>query len=203
MSLIDVHCLVHKESPFFPSLVKQMKEEDVNFHIVKNGTNIGLGRVNGFLKGTSSYISFVDYDDLIQPGIFKKIVDILEQGYDWVYTDEVLIDEFDKSIQPGWSSNPELYGPEILSFVQVSNNDYCHHIVAFRRSLLRLDLIFIMEQLTELAECYLYKELGRNTNFYHLKEVGYYWRQHEDNGIKQFHAYKVITEMLERQNEQA
>jgi hypothetical protein len=156
--------------------------------------------VNGFLTGTSPYVSFVDYDDLIQPGIFKKVVDILERGYDWVYTDQMLIDEFGNPLQPGWSSNPELYRPELLAFMKINDNDeHCHHIVAFKRGLLRLDHLFIMSQLSELTECYLFRELGRHSNFYHLKEIGYYWRQHEDNGFKKFFCYKTITEMLEKE----
>lgn len=195
--MIDVHCLVHKESKFFPSLKVQMeKEEGVTFHIVRNGGNIGLGRVKGFLLGSSPYVSFVDYDDLISPGIFRELNSLLERGYDWVYTNEVVIDELGNELQPGWSSNPELYRKELLEFMEASPGVYCHHIVAFKRSLLKPPVFWIMTQLAELAESYLFKELGRSNNFYHLDKVGYYWRIHGDNGFRNFASYRHIMEVL-------
>jgi len=197
--MIDVHCLIHRDSSFFPLLEKQMKEENVNFYPIINGKNIGAGRVKGFLSGDNPYVSFVDYDDLIQPGIFEKIEYYLNKGFDWVYTDEMLIDEEGNEIQPGWSSNPELYSPELLLFMEASERQYCHHIVAFKKEILRLDHLFIMIQLSELAESYLFRELGRNNNFYHLKEIGYYWRQSEDNVYKQFTSYKLILELLNKE----
>jgi len=167
-------------------------EKDICFHIIPNGTNIGFGRVRGFLVGKSPYVSFVDYDDLIQPEIFFEINQILESGYDWCYTDEMLINEEGEELQPGWSSHPELYSPLLRSFQTFNSKDCCHHIVAFRRNLLRIDNLYIMRQLTELAEAYLYRELGRNNNYYHLQKVGYFWRQHENNGYKQFKAWKDL-----------
>ena len=119
--MIDVHCLVHKkEEKFFPLLAEQMENEDnVDFHIIPNGDNIGRGRARGFLTGDAEYVSYVDYDDLIEPGIFTKINEVMNDGFPWCYTDEMLIDEEGKDIQPGWSSNPELYNEYMLDFVAV------------------------------------------------------------------------------------
>ncbi len=195
MSKIDVHCLTYKASPFFPLLKRQMKEENVSFHVIQNGDNIGEGRVRGFLIGDNPYLSFVDDDDLIQPGIFQKVEEVLFQGYDWVYTDEYLIDKDGDWIQPGWSSNPELYSPELLHFMEVTEGVHCHHLLIFKRELLTPYLIFIMLQLKELAESFLMKELGRHPNLYHLKEVGYYWRQHEENTFKSFRCYQFFENL--------
>lgn len=189
--MIDVHCLVHKEDDkYLPLLVKQMQEEDcVNFFLVENGPNIGFGRAGGFLRGNAPYVSYVDYDDLIVPGIFKKINEVMDDGFPWCYTDEMLIDEEGKEIQPGWSSHPELYSPYLLSFVSVGAHDHVHHILTFRRDILTPKMLYIMDQLAELPEEYLRSELEKY-HYKHIEEVGYYWRQHPDNTIKQYRCHK-------------
>jgi len=189
--MIDVHCLVYKiEDKFFPQILSQIEREaDVNFFIVRNGDNIGEGRIKGFLTGSNPYVSFVDYDDLIEPGIFTKINSVMETGVPWCYTDEVLIDEEGKVLQPGWSSNPELYRESVLTYVRLKKGVYPHHILTFRRELLTPRIVYIMRQLKELPEEYLKMELIQY-DFKHIHEVGYYWRQHKDNGMKQYKCYK-------------
>lgn len=194
--MIDVHCLVYKNTRYFPELLKQIgNERNVNLYIIRNNDNIGKGRLKGFLTGNSPYVSLIDYDDLIQPGIFIEIEALLDRGCDCVYTDEVLIDENGEVLQPGWSSNPERYSPEILEAFDVGGGRYLHHLVAFRRELLRPYMALTLLQLHELAEPYLWKELGRVSEFYHLRQVGYYWRQHKDNGFKKFFCYKFFTNL--------
>lgn len=189
--MIDVHCLLYKEdNKYFPQLLKQlMTEKDIMFYPVYNGTNIGEGRVKGFLTGSSPYLSFVDYDDLIEPGIFTKINSVMETGVAWCYTNEMLIDEENRILQPGWSSNPELYSESILSYLRINKTIYPHHIVAFRRDLFTPRMLYIMKQLKELPEEYLHLELAQYEGT-HINEVGYYWRQHEFNGMKQYECYK-------------
>jgi hypothetical protein len=114
----------------------------------------------------------------------------METGVNWCYTDEVLVDEQGKYLQPGWSSNPELYKENILGFVRVGD-EYVHHILTFKRSLLSPKLIYIMKQLKELPEEYLRTELASGSHV-HIKEVGYFWRQHKGNSMKTFESYKAI-----------
>lgn len=190
--MIDVHCLVHKESKYFYELEKQMKEEsDISFHVVSNKENIGLGRVNGFMKGYHKYVSYVDYDDLIEPGIFAKINRVMDTGIPWCYTNEILIDEDGNKIQPGWSSNPELYSPAVLDLVRVNIDEHVHHILTFRRDLITPKILYIMRQLNELPEEYLRTELEKYSRL-HINEVGYYWRQHNDNSCKKYEIYKDL-----------
>lgn len=182
--MIDVHCLVHKPSPFFPTLQKQMQAEScVNFFVVDNGPNIGEGRAKGFSLGKSPLVSFVDYDDLIDPGIFDEINWVLGLGYDWCYTDEIIIDAEGNDLSEGWASRPDLYVDDILNLHRISDTDYCHHILAFRRELLTKEMAYIMRQCVELSEVYLKDELRRTSNYCHIDRVGYYWRIHGDNGL--------------------
>lgn len=191
--MIDVHCLIHNnDEKYFPLLKAQMeKESNINFYTINNGDNIGLGRVNGFLLGNSSYISYVDYDDLIVPGIFTKINEVMRTGIPWCYTDEILIDQEGKHLQPGWSSNPELFPEYILSFMKV-NKEYIHHILTFRREILTAKVMLIMKQLKELSEEYLRTELEKYARI-HIREVGYYWRQHSNNTWKKYEAFKNVV----------
>jgi len=195
--MIDVHCLVHKTSPYFPKLIDSMKGQFANFHVVDNGSNIGEGRINGFAIGDSPYVASVDYDDFVMPGIFRKIEETLERGADWVYTDEVIVDAEGNAIIPGWSSNPKLYVDDILNLHRVSDNDFCHHILAFRRELLTKEMKYIMRQLVELSEVYLKDELRRSSNYVHIKEVGYFWRLYGGNGID---GSYIATEIFRRNN---
>ncbi|MCP3924918.1 MAG: hypothetical protein GY714_20255 [Desulfobacterales bacterium] len=193
--MIDVHCLRHNdERVFFPQLLKQLgKEECINLFVLKNDDNIGAGRVKGFLTGTSDYVSFVDYDDLIEPGIFKKINDVMDTGVPWCYTDEMLIDESGNILQPGWSSDPKLYTKYILGFVDIGENMHCHHILTFRRELITSRIKYIMKQLKELPEEYLKTELMQYERK-HIETVGYYWRQHENNGYLNYECSRDYRE---------
>jgi hypothetical protein len=190
--MIDVHCLIHKKSPFTPYLIKQMETEPaVTFHPIINGSNIGLGRAVGFTKGINPYVSFVDYDDMIESGIFTKINEVMEAGADWCYTDEVLIDRDGAILQPGWSSHPHLFSRSILDMVQIGLNEYANHIITLRRELLTPKILFIMKQLKELSEPYLFTELSKYERT-HIKEIGYYWRQHEDNATKRLEYVQFL-----------
>ena len=190
--MIDVHCLAHTDSAtrYEEELITQMRnEKHINFHVLKNGRNIGLGRVCGFLAGDAPYVSYVDYDDLIEPGIFTKICEVMETGVPWCFTDEVLVDEEGKYIKPGWSSNPGLYPQSLLDYVRVRPGVHVHHILTFRRELLTPKVCFIMKQLYELPEEYLRTELAQY-DFVHIEEVGYYWRQHSDNTMPKYESYE-------------
>lgn len=188
--MIDVHCLIHKESPYTNLILDQMfHERDITFHLIPNGINIGLGRMTGFMTGTAPYVSYVDYDDLIVTGIFSKINDVMNTGIDWCYTDEMLIDENGNNIQSGWSNHPELYKDNILNFVRLNRHEHVHHIVTFKRELITPKMYYIMSQLNELPEEYLRTELSTRSHK-HINEVGYYWRQHPDNSMKKYKCYR-------------
>lgn len=190
--MIDVHCLVHtkKITSFEEILMKQLSlESDIKLHIIKNGSNIGLGRVTGFLSGTAPYVSYVDYDDMIEPGIFTEINEVMSNGVPWCFTDEMLIDENGEFLKPGWSSSPELYNESILGYVRIKPGVYAHHILTFRRDLITPKMCFIMKQLSELSEEYLRTELAQY-HFEHIKKVGYYWRQHKDSTMLKYESYK-------------
>lgn len=195
--MIDVHCLIHTSeiTPYEEQIVAQMQNEKyANFHVVKNGSNIGLGRVVGFLTGKAPYVSYVDYDDLIEPGIFTKINEVMSSGIPWCYTDEVLIDEDGNFIKPGWSSHPELYSENVLQYVRVKPGVHVHHILTFRRDLITPKMCFIMKQLGELPEEYLRTELAAY-DFEYINEVGYYYRQHSNNTVNKYESYRFNKEM--------
>lgn len=196
--MIDVHCLVHKECKYFDLLKDQMSKEKANFFIVQNGANIGEGRVKGFSLGTSPFVSFVDYDDRIAPGVFEYIDEVMKGGVDWCYTDEIIIDGENNIIAPGWSSHPQIYVEDVLNLFKVNEQDHCHHIITFRRELLTREMGYVMRQLTEMAESYLVGELRRSQNYLHIQGVGYFWRIHGENAILRADSY--LREEFQRRN---
>lgn len=188
--MIDVHCLIHKESEYFNLINEQMlSERDAKFYVLTNGSNIGLGRCRGFLTGTSPYVSYVDYDDLIEPGIFSIINKVMDSGAYWCYTNEALINKDGEILCEGWAKYPENFHPSIIDFVDLGAGVRPHHILTFRRELITPRMIYIMEQLSEHSEEFLRMELSRYpVNF--IDVIGYYWRQHDDSTLQKYRSFR-------------
>jgi hypothetical protein len=96
---IDVHVLhLPFENPEWKDqcLEQLSLEPNINIHIVPGiFRDIKQSRINGYSMGTSEYVSYVDPDDLIEPGIFGKCQKVLDMNPHLVgvYTRSSIIDE--------------------------------------------------------------------------------------------------------------
>ena len=80
----DVHIIVSPEyEQYHQQCFDSLKDEPINIHkIPATPGDIGIGRYNGFHSGTAEFISFVDDDDYIVPGVYQKLIDLLDQNPD-------------------------------------------------------------------------------------------------------------------------
>lgn len=190
MHPIDVHILTMPDSnrEWLSRCIKSLDGEPVNLHILPGVKgDIAAGRMAGFAMGSAPYVSWVDHDDAVMPGIFSDIIwqignqsRIRVECQCAIYTDEVIIGE--KTFISGWSTNPEPFrhDPRLkLCRVPGTSDSYMHHLLVLPRY--------------SIADCpkpgwlmapepeIIAHAASRGVTFHHLKQVGYMWRQHSDN----------------------
>lgn len=105
MKNIDCHMLVLDTHPHesirytlttYDNLVNIVLQEPVNLHILPGVWGKFLEcRLNGLLYGTAQYVSFIDDDDMIIPGIFQQCVQFLDNNehIGGVYTNSIVHNE--------------------------------------------------------------------------------------------------------------
>lgn len=174
--MIDVHILKTKKDSddLFEMCLKSLENEPINIFI-ENGIigDLGKARDLAFSKGSSEYVSYVDPDDLVVPGIFEKCLDLMTDDCAGVYSNETLIDIDGKIIREGCQHN------QIWTYEKMKNDPrFVHGITILKRKLVEKYKSnihgFVMHSDSLLK--ILVSENGKNP-FIHLNEVGYYWRQ--------------------------
>ena len=104
---VDTHVILMPDTQrnWWEECRGSLEGESINLHIVKGVKgHIGKGRVEGFNRGTSPYISYVDPDDLVIKGAFQACIDVLDKTPEacGAYTSEYLINEKGATIRPGF-----------------------------------------------------------------------------------------------------
>lgn len=173
--MIDLHILKTKKDPehLFQQCLKSLENEPINIFI-EDGIigDAGLARHLAYQKGTSEYVSYVDPDDLIVPGIFQKCIDAMTEDCAAVYSNEDLIDINGDFIRHGDQHNLPWNYRQMRS-----NPKFVHHVVVYKRELVEKYTPhikgFVMHSESLLNT--LVSE-GGTRRFVHLNEVGYYWR---------------------------
>lgn len=178
MPRVDVHIAIGHDEPWLTDCVNSLMREDVNIWFVpKIEGDTAAAREAGFRKGSAPYVSFVDPDDLVVPGVFERCVAALDQHWEWVgcYTDESLITADGDFLMHGWSIDPRPfeamgYRHELMQGI--------HHLRVLRRSIVERCLPLKTKRMPEpvlMHEMRKYGELG------HIPIVGYHWRIHKAN----------------------
>ena len=181
---VDTHILMLPDTSreWWEQCQESLATEPVNIHTIKGVEgHIGKGRMLGFARGDSPYVSCVDPDDIVVPGAFRACIEALELNPHLcgAYTDEVLIDDNGEELEPGiWS------GREWNPLLQLEPK-YLHHIFVMRRE-------FVNYHLNELskwpvmAEYVLKCLLVQHGPWLHINRVGYKWRIHGKGSHKRF-----------------
>lgn len=173
--MIDVHILFIKDRDN-PLLMEQtlesLKNEPVNIFIEEGILGrIGLARHNAFQKGTSKFVSYVDSDDLVIPGIFEKMLAVYEESAAGVYCNEDIIDYEGSFLCRGRNHSQEWNYKKLKLDIF-----HMHHMVMYRRDLVT-KYSKIMKPFHTRSEQALNLVLGSKAHFIHLEETGYLWRQ--------------------------
>lgn len=168
----DVHIIVNPEyEQYHEQCFSSLKEEPINiFKIPATKGHVGIGRWKGFNSGNAEYVSFVDDDDYIIPGIFQKCIDVLDANPDKI---GVVSKEYRLL-------NGELLGPTDfdMSWRWIDLAKAIHHVVIYRRDM-------ILPYVEKIKDCnngemmYLLLEiLSEGHQFCMVDEPGYVWRLH-------------------------
>ncbi len=184
--MIDIHILIHPTAnlQWLHEIVCQLdQEEGVNIFPIHNQLSIAEGRMEGYQLGSAPFVGFVDCDDLIEPGIFGKILAAFRDGAEVVSCNEQLMSEDGTRFTPGVLMMPSLYPPWVQSLFPYK--DINHHIFCFRRELLNPDYVadsamVLAETALALGDCTYaaVKDIGSRKAVL-IPEVGYYYRRHK------------------------
>lgn len=82
-SKIDVHVLRHPDRPewMLQQALVSLAVEPVNVHVLDAVVgHVGRARIAGFAQGSAEYVSFVDDDDAVEPGLFARALAVLEDN---------------------------------------------------------------------------------------------------------------------------
>jgi hypothetical protein len=182
---VVIMCRPSDDKDKFQRCLKSLSNEPVNIYIIDGIEGcIGKGRYNSLLTGTEKWVSFVDPDDEVIPGIYNKL---LQYDADVVYCNELIIGEESKRIHYGWSSDPSTFEwiPERFRsiFWDKDNSTYFHHRGIFKRDS-ALQHATMLSNKHECAEIHLMREMqDAGKKIVHCQEYGYIWKIHGKNTV--------------------
>jgi len=174
--VIDVHIAVGVPEPWIHQCLDSLKDEHVNvFFVNRVEGNTAKARTEGFKKGTADFVSFIDPDDVIVPGIFDLCLNAMTRECSGVYTDEVLIGPEGNFLMNGWSIDEK---PFFQFGYRKSLMQGIHHLRVLKRSAVSECLPLKTKRLPEPVLMHELKKIGP---LIHLPVIGYKWRLHKGN----------------------
>jgi Glycosyl transferase family 2 len=176
--MIDVHIVVKPCERWIRQCLDSLKNEPVNIFFVPHVEgDTARARMEGFGKGCSDFVSFVDPDDVVVPGIFERCMKAMTRECSGVYTDEILIGKDGAYLMDGWSINEE---PFYSLGCRRSLMQGVHHLLVLKRSAVEQCLPLKTKRAPEAILIHDLKKIGP---LVHLPIVGYKWRIHGENTI--------------------
>lgn len=189
---IDVHviCTQHfndQQQRWFDKCMDSLKDEPVNIHRTEYvDGDIRAARWNGFSRGTGRYVSFVDPDDWVEPGIFSYVQQRLDNRPDvcGAYTLSHRVyerngEEIDAGLLHKFNRWPL---PATGSLVDI------HQLTVMRRE----DCLRVYEAAYDQIPrnvhemTWVYWEMAKTKPWLPIDRVGYYWRQREDGAHRMY-----------------
>ena len=167
-----------------------LKDEPITLHrIPAVEGDTAIGRWKGYRSGNAEFVSFVDDDDYVIPGVYERCIKALDEDKRkiGVHTREWHL----RGDRMTLSDIPDPEWPWYRYFF------YVHHVVVYRRE-------WVMPYVDEVRECKVGSEHFMNLRimqdghrFAYLEEPGYVWRIHEDS-IRSFGTTPGFKERAER-----
>lgn len=205
--MIDVHIILYNiKQNYFDECLNSLKtNKNIVLHFLYGyKDNIGLGRYEGFQKGTNEYVAFVDPDDYPEPMIFDEILNFIKNknlnNFCGIYTYERKINEIGDHIAYNISINREWKRFDIRS------SWIPHHVCVMKRE-------YVEKYLDEIkkwkyrSEYILRNLISLNGDWILYPKVGYNWRIHKNNTHNQKHthiytrkSYSFIQEIFNKKD---
>ncbi len=171
----DVHVIVNPDyREYHDQCLRSLLEEPIHLHQIPfTKGNIGVGRYNGFNSGHAEFVSFVDDDDYVIPGIFEKCYRALDENPDAIG----VVTREQRLIDGVLQAPDEIH----LDAHWVSYFKFMHHLLMFRRDRILPFVELIKDCNTGEIAYLLIEVLSAGHKFCLVDEVGYVWRIHEDS----------------------
>lgn len=170
--MIDVHMLIGltERAEWRRKMHRQMLAEGVPLHVeqaIRDQTN--AARLAAFEHGICDWVSWVDPDDEIIPGIFETLAGVLASRPDAVgaFTWEAHISETGKTLMASNSGQPL---PQ-----------RAHHLVVVRRDLIAQIRAEASAAAHGIEQMIVAAARRSDRAFIEIPRVGYRWRLHRDN----------------------
>lgn len=192
MHLIDCHILT---LPRFPAQWVQETRNDLDAEPVNQHWLPGIdgdlaeARARGFSAGCAPFVTSADPDDRITPGTYAALLKALDDnpGAPFAWAGEQMVDEDLTPLRRHAHVWPRGYDP--LS--HISNGVHVHGVKLYRREFV-MPLLDLMRQAGLCCEFLLDLAIVKpwtgtpSTWPVHVPMVGRLWRQHQDNGFRDF-----------------
>lgn len=189
MNRVDVHIIkphpnhqhIDRYNRWFDQCLDSLKNEPVNIHLCDYSPgDIRAARYVGFSQGTCEYVSFVDWDDWVEPGIFSKCVNALDDRMDacgaFTLSNRITTDhlgEVNTTLMRKYEPWPMRQSNSLVDI---------HQLVVMRRFDVMRVYDGCYDDIPALihGESWLYWEMARDKPWLPLPFIGYNWRDHPD-----------------------
>ncbi len=179
------------------------QDSRIKYKKLENNEGI-VGNTNQCLKFvTGDYIGLLDHDDLLHPSALYEVVQEIQKGADFIYTDEM---KFKDNIQ----DSTDIVCKSGFGKDELRSHNYICHFVVFQKELLS-GMTQLYRQECEGSQDYdmVLRLTEKARKIVHIPKMLYYWRVHQgsvsmDLSVKQYAvdaAKRAIQDHLVRENE--
>lgn len=193
------------EHSYVEEICRKYAKSDSRFKYNKLENNKGIvGNTNSCIEmSEGEYIGLLDHDDLLHPSALYEVVSAIEDGADFIYTDEM---KFRESVE----QSTDIVCKNGFSKDELRSHNYICHFVTFKKTLMN-SMEEAYSSKYEGSQDYdmVLKLTERAENIVHIPKILYYWRVHAgsvsmDLSTKQYaveSAKRAIAAQLLRSNE--
>lgn len=187
---------------YVEKICKEYAHSDTRIRYHKLKCNEGIvGNTNRcILMAQGEYYGLLDHDDVLHPTTLYECVKVINQGADFIYTDEM---KFSGRIE----DSTDIVCKDDFSKYELRAHNYICHFVVFKSSLLKNMDEFYRSKCEGSQDYDMVLRLTEKADkIVHIPKILYYWRVHEgsvsmDLSVKQYAvdaAKRAISDQLKR-----
>lgn len=157
----------------------QMKDARIVYHKLNENKGISDNTNVCIEKASGDYLALLDHDDILHPSALFEVMKEIEQGADFIYTDEVkYFGNVEKIEERSYFNLKPGFSPEELK----SHNFICHFNVYSKELLMKLKEPYYRNAFDGSQDHDMVLRLTRMAqHIVHIPKVLYYWRFHEQS----------------------